>query len=182
MNGDQRNKLWINPLLTQLKLVRKTNEATDAGSSWKQVELSELPDRIGRIAAEINEAAGYHLLESLYYLPPQKTVLCIRFDRNRNKHSMEVEVRDNETILKFSTSKQVSFGWERYFSSDPLSSNYTVVWEQAIQPAEIVDEHVQGWLTYLLSGLDKEYRPDQMFPSAASEESGLSAALRKASA
>ena len=182
MNQDQRNSHWINPLLTQLKIVRKSPESADSNCSWKEIEQSHLPDRVGRIAAEINEAAGYHLLETLYYLPPQKSVLCIRFDRNRHKHSMEIEVRGNETILKFSTSKHVSFGWERYFSSDPLSNGSTVIWEEGIQPGEVTDEHVQGWLTYLLSGLSKDFRPDQIFGSPAVEESSLSAALRKASA
>jgi hypothetical protein len=182
LNRGPRNTLWINPLLTQLKLVRKTEENADPNTSWIQIEASHLPDRMGRIAAEINETAGYHLLEMLYYLPPQKNVLCIRFDRYRDKHKMEIEIRRNEIFLNFSTSKHVSFGWERYFSSDPLSNNSTVIWEQIIQPGEIMDEHIQGWLTYLLSGLSKEFRPDQFSPSSSTVESDLSVVLRKASA
>lgn len=183
MNREQRNKLWIRPLLTQLKLVRKTEGAADGPSvPWQKIEASQLPDRVGRIAAEINEAAGYHLLETLYYLPPQKNILCIRFDRNRDKHSMEIILRENEIVLRFSTSKHVSFGWERYFSSDPLSNNYTVVWEENIQPSEISDEHVQGWLTYLLSGLNKDFRPDQLASGSSAAEPDLTEILRKASA
>jgi hypothetical protein len=182
LNREQRNRLWIDPLLTQLKLVRKTEKAADPSAPWQKIEASRLPDRVGRIAAEINEAAGYHLLETLYYLPPQKNVLCIRFDRNRDKHNMEIALHEAEIVLKFSTSRHVSFGWERYFSGDPLSNNYTVVWEQSIQPLEISDEHVQGWLTYLLSGLNKDFKPDRPVSDATAAESDLSAVLRKASA
>ena len=182
LNREHRNKLWIHPLLTQLKLVRKKENAADPGAPWQKIEASHLPDRLGRIAAEINETAGYHLLETLYYLPPQKNVLCIRFDRNRDKHSLEIVLRETEIVLKFSTSRHVSFSWERYFSSDPLSNNYTLVWEESIQPSEISDEQLQGWMAYLLSGLSKEFRPDQMVSESAAAEADLSAALRKASA
>jgi hypothetical protein len=44
-----------------------------------------------------------------------------------------------------------------------------------------LDDHIQGWLTYLLSGLSKEFRPDLFDPSSFAE-SDLSAVLRKASA
>jgi len=181
LNREQRNNLWINPLLTQLKLVRKTEVSTDPNYTWRQIEASHLPDRMGRIASEINETAGYHLLETLFYLPPQKNVLCIRFDRNRDKHNMEIVLIGNAVMLRFSTTKHVSFSWERYFSSDPLSGSSSVAWEQVIQPEKVLDEHIQGWLTYLLSGLSKEFRPDIFDPSLAAE-SGLSAMLRKASA
>jgi hypothetical protein len=182
LNGEQRNNLWINPLLTQLKLVRKTEDTADPSASWNQIERSHLPERVGRIAAEINEAAGYHLLETLYYLPPQKNVLCVRFDRNRDKHSMEITLRDHGIYVRFSTSKYISFGWARYFSSDPLSDNSTLVWEQAIDPKEILEQHIQGWLTYLLSELHKEFRPDVFAFSSTAEESQLGEILRKASA
>lgn len=180
MNRDQGNKLWIDPVLTQLKLVRKSEERSESQSPREQIEGSALADRIGRIASEINEAAGYHLLETLYYLPPQKTTLSVRFDRDRAKHNMEIEVRDSATFLKFSTRKRSAWGWERYFPGAHLNRESTVVWEQMIQPGNVLDEHIQGWLTYLLSGLDKEFRPDQVSPSAS--ESDLSAILRKASA
>lgn len=181
MNREQRNNLWINPLLTQLKLVRKSEVSTDLNFVWQEIEARHLPDRVGRIASEINETAGYHLLETLFYLPPQKNVLCVRFDRNRDKHNLEIVLIGTAVMLRFSTSKHVSFSWERYFSSDPMNSNSSIAWEQVIQPEKISDEHIQGWLTYLLSGLSKEFRPDIFDPSLAAE-SGLSAMLRKASA
>lgn len=181
MNREPRNNLWINPLLTQLKLVRKTELSTNVNFTWQEIEASHLPDRVGRIASEINETAGYHLLETLFYLPPQKNVVCVRFDRNRDKHNMEIVLIGTTVMLRFSTSKHVSFSWERYFSNDPLSSNSSVAWEQVIQPEKISDEHIQGWLTYLLSGLSKEFRPD-IFDSSLAAQSDLSAMLRKASA
>jgi hypothetical protein len=182
LNREQRKNLWINPLLTQLKLVRKSDEKPNASIYWNQIEACQLPERVGRIAAEINEAAGYHLLETLFFLPPQKSVLRVRFDRNRAKHSMEITIRETEIALRFATMKRVGFGWERYFSSEGSSDGSTLVWEQVLRPEEVLEEHIQNWLTYLLSELNKEFRPDVASPSAGSAETGLSAALRKASA
>lgn len=178
LNRERGNKVWINPLLAQLKLVRKSAEGSAPGTPWEQIERCTLPDRVGRIAAEINEAAGYHLLETLYYLPPQKVVLSVRFYRNRDKYSMHIEVRDNKVLLKFAALKRL-FPWDRYFSSD--SRNANIVWQQTIQPGDVLDEHIQGWMAYLLSSYSKEFRPDQA-PSSSAPESDLGSIVRKASA
>lgn len=182
MNREQRKNLWINPLLTQLKLIRKDEVTPDPTSAWEQIEDSHLTERVGRIAAEINETAGYHLLETLYYLPPQKNVISVRFDRNRAKHSFEIVIREEEVWMKFTTTRHVAFGWERYFSSDPAGAAANVVWEQPLRTEQVLEEHIQGWLTYLLSELSKEFRPDIFESSTTNAQNDLSAALRKASA
>lgn len=182
MNREQRKNLWINPLLTHLKLVRRDEESSNPNSAWKQIEETHLTERVGKLSAEINETAGYHLLETLFYLPPQKNALSVRFDRNRAKHSLELVIRDQQVWLKFTTSKHISFGWERYFASDPASDNTSTVWEQMVQPSEILEEHIQGWLAYLLSEFNKEFRPDSLASSAVDTQADLSEILRKASA
>jgi len=182
LNSEQRKNLWINPLLTQLKLVRRDEVTSPTNSAWKQIEETHFTERVGRLAAEINETAGYHLLETLFYLPPQKNVLTVRFDRNHAKHSLELVTRDQQIWLKFTTAKHISFGWERYFASDPASDNSTTVLELMVQPSEILEEHIQGWLAYLLSEFNKEFRPDSSASSAADRQADLSEVLRKASA
>ena len=168
-------------MLGRLKLVGTAEEKAAPSTVWDQIEVSQLQERVGKFAAEINEAAGYHLLETLYFLPPQKIVLRVRFDRNRAKHNMEITVRNNEVRLLFSTSKRSTFGWERYFLGDSPSSS-TLIWQQTLHPMEILDENIQGWLTYLLSELSKEFRPDSYAAPSSAAESDLAAILRKASA
>lgn len=182
MNREHGKNLWIDPLLTQLKLIRKDEVTPDPTTAWKRIEESHLTERIGRIAAEINETAGYHLLETLFFLPPQNNVLSVRFDRNRAKHSLEILIREDEVWTKFATTRHLAFGWERYFSSDPARGSSTVVWEQAIRTEEVLEEHIQSWLTYLLSELSKEFRPDIFESATPNAQNDLSAALRKASA
>jgi hypothetical protein len=182
LNGDPNKTPWIDPLLSQLKLVREPEKTASVQTAWNRIESAHLSDRIAKVAAEINEAAGYHLLETLHFLPPQRNVLAVRFDRNRAKHLMGVTVRDGEVRLKFSTSKDFLFGLERYILSEPAKRNWTLVWEQDIQPEKVLEEHIQGWVTYLLSELHKEFRPDMITPNPARAESNLTAMLRKASA
>jgi len=180
MNRGDRNNHWINPVLTQLKLVRQPENATDPGACWKQIEASHLQDRIGRLAAEINETAGYHLLESLYFLPPQKHVLRVRFDHNPDKHHMELVIRGADLFLKFSSARHLPFGWARNIAGDLLRRSSNLVWQDIVHPPEVSDEHIQSWLIYLLSGLSKEFRPDIFLASNSASE--LSAMLRRASA
>jgi hypothetical protein len=180
MNRGERNKLWINPLLAQLKLVRNAENTADPESSWEQIEATHLQDRIARVASEINETAGYHLLESLYFLPPQKNVLRVRFERNPSKHHMEIVIRGNDVFVKFSSSRRRSFGFDRYLPGDLFRKSSNLVWQDIIHPTEVSDDHIQGWLIYLLSGLSKEYRPDVFLASNSGSE--LSAMLRRASA
>jgi hypothetical protein len=180
MNRGDRNKLWIDPVLTQLKLARKPESATDRVTCWKQIEANHLHDRIGRIASEINETAGYHLLESLYFLPPQKNVLRVRFDRNPDKHHMELVIRGGDLFLKFSSSRRMAFAWARNIAGDLLKRSSSLVWQDVIEPVDVTDDHIQGWLIYLLSGLSKEFRPDIFLASNSAAE--LSALLRRASA
>jgi hypothetical protein len=61
-----------------------------------------------------------------------------------------------------------------------LSNGSTLVWEQRIRPEEILEEHIQGWLTYLLSEFSKEFRPDLI--STPLTQADISVILRKASA
>jgi len=180
MNRGERNNLWINPLLSELKLVRKAENTADPALCWKQIEAARLQDRIARIASEINEAAGYHLLESLYFLPPQKNVLRVRFDRNPDKHHMELIIRSGDLFLKFSSAKQVPITWVRNITGDFLRRSSSLVWQDIVHPAEVTDDHIQGWLIYLLSGLNKEFRPDIFLASNSASE--LSSLLRRASA
>jgi hypothetical protein len=63
-----------------------------------------------------------------------------------------------------------------------MKSDSTLVWEQTIHPEEISERNIQAWISYLLSGLDKKFRLDQILHDSPFPEADLSADLRKASA
>jgi hypothetical protein len=176
------NEYWINPLLERLNLVRKSEEDLERDACWTQLEECELGDRIGRLVAEVNRAAGYHILEMVDFLPPQKNVLRVSFERHQVRHSMEIAIRKSGIVLMFSTRKRLSIGWGRYISTHSMRRNSTLIWEESIHPEEIVDQNIQAWISYLLSGLDKKFRLDQILHAPQSLDAGLNAALRKASA
>jgi len=175
------NEYWIDPLLKRFDLVRKSEEALARDTCWRQIEECELSDRIGRLVAEVNRVAGYHVLEMVDFLPPQKNVLRVFFDRHRVRHNLEIVIRESGIVLMFSTTRRVSTGWGRYVSIS-LRNSSTLVWDQIIHPEEILEQNIQAWVSYLLSGLDKKFRLDQILQASPTAESDLSAALRKASA
>ena len=134
MSQRRGNEYWINPLLKRFNLVRKSEADLARDTCWRQIEECELSDRIGKLVAEVNRAAGHHLLEMLDFLPPQKNVLRVTFDRQRVKHSLEIVIRESGIVLMFSTRRRVSVGWGRYISTHSMRHNSTLVWEQDHSP------------------------------------------------
>jgi hypothetical protein len=182
LNQRRGNESWIAPLLERLNLVRETEEDLAQDMCWRQIEECELVERIGRLVVEVNRAARYRVLEMVDFLPPQKNVLRISFEQGQVKHNLEFAIRESGIVLMFSTTKMDSTGWKRYVSTHSMKSNSTLVWEQVIHPEEILEENVRAWISYLLSGLDKKFRLDQILHASTTRETDLSAALRKASA
>jgi hypothetical protein len=176
------NEYWINPLLQKFNLVRKKEEDIVRKGFWDRIEKCELSDRVGKVVAEVNRTAGYHILEIVDFLPPQKNVLRISFDRRRIKHYLELAIRQGGVVLMFSTGRRLPTGWGRILSSTRSTRHTTLIWEEAVEPEEILDQNIQAWISYLLSGLDKKFRLDQILHASPDAESELNEALRKASA
>ena len=156
----ESNQKWINSLLTQLDLVRKDEDLVDLRPYWEQLEQCNLPERFRKIVAEVNGAAGYHVLELLDFLPPQKTVLNISFSKNRYKHIMEIQLSEHGGTVVFYSLRRFYDAWERYFPNRARKSNRTLVLELDFHPAEVLDENIESWLSYLLSGFDKSFKPN----------------------
>jgi hypothetical protein len=178
------NENWINPLLQRLDLVREGEANLPRNACWRQIEACELVERIGRLVAEVNLAAGYRILEMVDFLPPQKNVLRVSFDRQGVKHSLEIVIRNDGIVLMFSTRKRFATAWRHIVSrfSKPRRRNSTVVWEQTIHAEEILEQNIQAWVSFLLSGLDKKFRLDQILHASATTDTDLNAALHKISA
>ena len=182
LNQRHGNEYWINPLLERLDLVRE-NEDQPRDGYWRQIEDCELVERVGKLIVEVNRAAGYRILGMVDFLPPQKNILRVSFERGQVKHNLEVVIRASGIFLMFSTTRRNATGWRRYFSTYAVrKNNSTLVWEQIIHPGEISEQNIQAWISYLLSGLDKKFRLDQILHASLAPGAALSESLRKASA
>lgn len=182
LNQRHGNEYWINPLLERLDLVRE-NEDQPRDGYWRQIEDCELVERVGKLIVEVNRAAGYRILGMVDFLPPQKNILRVSFERGQVKHNLEVVIRASGIFLMFSTTRRNATGWRRYFSTYTVrKNNSTLVWEQIIHPGEISEQNIQAWISYLLSGLDKKFRLDQILHASLDPGAALSESLRKASA
>jgi hypothetical protein len=182
VNERRGNDHWISPLLKRLDLVAKNKEDPGGNSYWRQIEECELVERVGRLVTEVNRVAGYHVLEMTDFLPPQKNVLRVSFDQDRLKHYLEIAIRESGIVLMFSTAKRASTKWGGYVRIHSIRKHTMLVWEQVIHPEEVLEQNIQAWISYLLSGLDKRFRLDQILHSSPTSEDEISAALRKASA
>lgn len=173
---------WINPLLKRLDLDQKSDDNIDFEKYRTHLEESRLTERIGQIVSTINKAAGYHLLESSDYLPPQKKVLRIAFDKGRILHVMDVTLQDNGVTLVFCSIKKLPGAWEGYLPRYSRGDNAAILLELVIRPAEVTEENIQMWLSYLLSGLNKKFKPSIEAQAADASDVLRNTKFRKASA
>ncbi|HEX3377236.1 MAG TPA: hypothetical protein VHS29_10275, partial [Candidatus Acidoferrales bacterium] len=143
----QDNQHWINPLLSELKLIEIKVEVIDPKVLWGQIEQNRLLERISKLVAEINDAAGYHVLEMLEFLAPQRKILFISFDRKSVQYKMELLIRNQGIFLIFGTVRRSTARWERYFGQCSRNENYAKVWEHQVRPDEVMGKDIQSWFS-----------------------------------
>ncbi len=175
-------EVWINSLLTKLDLVKSNEGSVDLGQYWDQIEECHLTERIRKIVADVNEAAGYHVLELLDFLPPQRTVLRVSFFKKHLELVMEIVVDEGGTGLMFYSVAKSNEMWDRYFPNHSRKGNRVTFQEQDIYPAEVLEKDVQAWISYVLSGFNKKFKPSPRDQSSPGSELRISALLDKASA
>jgi hypothetical protein len=173
---------WINPLLSQLDLVHSENDLVDFRAYWTQLEECRLPERIRKIVAGVNGTAGYHVLELLDFLPPQRMVLRIKFTKKSTEHIMELVLRESGPAVKFYSLRNASTTWGGLFPILSRKRNRTSFLELDIHPAEILDDNIQVWFSYLLSGFEKKFKPSEKQQLSESSHLHMSTAVGKVSA
>jgi hypothetical protein len=173
---------WINSLLTQRDLLQPEEyKSLDVRHCWAQIEECQLEERIQKIVADVNEAAGYQVLDLLHFLPPQTTILSVKFSKEDTEYAFKIEARENGATVVFYSISKVSGLWERCFPNSMRLRKRSIIFEQDLHPAEILTEDLQKWFAYLLSGFDKKFEPKPAKRLSENEYSRLNAALRKTS-
>ena len=161
----------INPIFAQLDLARRNEAPVDPRLYRAQIEECQLPERIGKIVSELNRAAGYHLLEMVEFLPPQKTVLRVSFSKYQTDYEMEIVLGEHSAAVVFYSLKETSKRWVRHFSVFTRRRNRTTFFDLDFRAAEIREENINNWFSYLLSGFEKKFKPSPK--PQPSESSGL---------
>ena len=174
---------WVNSLLTQQNLVQPKNEnSVDLKPCWAQIEECRMVERMGQMAGDINRAAGYYMLELQDFLPPQKTILSIRFSKRYAEYVLEIVAREGGAAVVFYSLSKVPDLWEHYFRNQSRLRNPSITLEVDICPAEILDDDLQRWFSYLLSGFRNKFKPYAAQQRAEKEYKEFNAAGRKKSA
>ena len=175
---------WVNSLLKQQKLVLPNEEnSVDLKPCWAQIEECQMSERVRQIVADINRAAGYYMLELQDFLPPQRSILSIRFSKRYADYALEIVAREGgvASVVFHSLSKVFAF-WEHYFGNQSRLRKPSISFQLDIHPAEILDDDLQRWFSYLLSGFKNKLKPHAAQKIYGKECKGYSAAVRKKSA
>jgi hypothetical protein len=175
---------WVNSLLTQQNLVQpKKENSVDLEPCWAQIEESRMVERMGQMVGDINRAAGYYMLELQDFLPPQRTILSIRFSKRYAEYVLEIVAREGgvASVVFHSLSKVFAF-WEHYFGNQSRLRKPSISFQLDFHPAEILDDDLQRWFSYLLSGFKNKLKPHAAQKIYGKECKGYSAAARKKSA
>ena len=175
---------WINSVLKQRNLLQPREEnSVDLKPSWAQIEECRMVERMGEIVEDINGAAGYYMLELQDYLPPQVTILRIVFAKWHAEYVLEIVAREcGAAAVVFYSLSRISELWKPYFRNQSRSVNPSISLELDIHPAEILDDDLQRWFSYLLSGFKNKLKPNAARQPSEKEDLETRAAVRKESA
>jgi hypothetical protein len=174
---------WINSVLIQQNLVEpKEEQFVDLKPCWARVEECRMVERIGKIAADINEAAGYYVLELHDFLPPQATILSVKYSKRFSEYMLEIMAgEDGAATVAFYSLSKISALWELSFRNQPRRKP-TMFLEFDFHPFEIQDADLRRWFSYLLSGFEKKLKPSAPQQMSEKENAELSRAFRQKSA
>jgi hypothetical protein len=151
---------WINSLLIQNLVHPEEENSVDLKSSRAQIEECQMTERMRQMVADINRAAGYYMLELQEFLPPQRTILRIGFSKRFAEYVLEIVDRDGDVaaVVFYSLSKIYEL-WEQCFPNLSRFRKPSISLELDILPAEIRNDDLQRWFTYLLSGFKNKFKP-----------------------
>ncbi len=154
---------WIAPLVTELNLVRERETVINLDLFRAQLEDSQLLERIRKVAAEINAEVGYHALDLMDFLSPQRTVLRLSLSKNRTEYIFEIVLRVSGPAVVFHSVPEDSDRWNWYLYGSS-------------------EEIIQVWFSFLLSRFDDKFKPWTCKESSENREFGLYDVLGKSSA
>jgi hypothetical protein len=157
MDNHEHTDISVNPVVAASAPARESGAAHGQSSVRAQLEESQLPDRVRMVAAEINRKAGYHVLELLDFLPPQRSVLRVCFSKHRVDYIMEIIIRTNGPAVVFHSVYRFLDRLDRYFHKYLRTFRSRAVFKQYINPQAVTEELVQAWFSFLLSGFDKKF-------------------------
>jgi len=173
---------WIGPLVTELNLVKEKETVIDLDRFRAQLEDSKLLERIRKAAADINAEVGYHALDLMDFLSPQRSVLRLSFSKNTTEYNMEIALRMSGPAVVFHSVDEVSDRRNRYLYGYSRSRGSRIAFNQNFNPAEITEEIIQVWFSFLLSRFDDKFKPRTCKEASENREFGLYDVLGKSSA
>jgi hypothetical protein len=142
----------------------RSDQAARMAVCRARVEKSSLITTLDDICAEINGHAKKAIITVQDYLPPEHLIRVFSFHRSDFEFILQIELWGEKPTLTFlsrrgddlPTNPSVRFFYElRYL----LQGGTKIKFSQLVRDESLSREEVEGWFIYLLSGLDRRFRP-----------------------
>jgi hypothetical protein len=151
---------WINGVLNKFQLREKRSDDLKVNRYRRLVERSHLVEKMSSTCESINSHAGERIIYGEMFISPHPIAWRHVYETDNKECRMSLTIRTEGPTLVFSWVKPKEWmgSVQRCFGYYAGERNH-VVWELMINPLNIKDADVQGWFTYLLSGLRHSFRP-----------------------
>lgn len=144
--------------------LRKKDNGHCSAEMRRQLEESALLKVVDATCALFNREAGEAVIEAHAYLPPEPVVRSFTFAKDGTEYVMRLDLWGTKPTLVFMTRKwrdNSPNGFVRWFwrilQAEPLRVEIVLTGE--ILEGTVLQEDVQEWFFYLLSGLSSRYLP-----------------------
>jgi hypothetical protein len=156
-NHAQPPEKWINPLLEKLNLIQPKRAPMDLNRLWAELEDCRIAERIHHVISKVNEQAGYRILQLFDFLPPQRFVLRVVFEKRKTEYTMDMVLGENGAAMVFHSAKLACTRWRRYIYGESRPRGHSSEVTRFFRAAEITDRTIEAWLSFLLSGFDRHF-------------------------
>jgi hypothetical protein len=160
MHAANGNLLWVRPLLAELHLLNHRGWPRPPGELWQELSQSDLLQRLEPLPSLINEQAGQPLVDAQWMLPPQEVVFSFAVVRNDTEFVMRLVLDQAGPLLVFFSKKvESSYPHSAFYHYFMRDDSIHVKLRYVIHPAQVTDQDLQEWFSYLLSGFQKSFQP-----------------------
>jgi len=161
---------WIKKTLKDLHIATAEPGGPALEDFRSQIERCKLLDQMQATRALINEEAGRMILDEQLYQQPQYLVCAYTFEKPRMNYKMALVLDESGPRLVFclhnpdrAAGRYAIQGFYPLFAYSSHHFGYPRHWgikhQLRVYPATVNHLDLQGWFTYLLSGLHNSRKP-----------------------
>ena len=166
---------WIGNVLTKFHLRSNVTDNFRMDRYRLMMDRSSLIERMYDTCHAINSCAREGIIYGEMFSRPHTIAIRVGFIRGDVEYLMSLGMLDGRPTLLFSSRKD--YQWEKGVLSKfrhALKRKENLICKLVINPSTVSDVDIQQWFTYLLSGLQRSFKPAKVTsPERLFELSGI---------